>query len=222
MFNHNGRQIPDTFEEIVAPHRSALLICDMQKWFCNPDSGKTYTFAPKPANQEEAIQNNVTLLNSARKAGVKVVYTQYTTLRDGLSDSDYSIYKRKKFGESSIGAEKTIEGSEGWEVIDEIKPRVNELIIRKNRRNAFIGSNLHNILRINGIRTLVLIGRTLEWGIWANAWMAEGLDYFNVLAKDAIMGRNPVHMEEALHWFERETIISDVRRISEAWERTPI
>src|ERR1700747_126655 len=155
MFNHNGRQIPETFEEIVAPSRSVVLICDMQKWFCNPASGATFTFGPKPANQEEAIENNVTLVSATRKSGVKVVFTQYTTLFDGMSDSDYAIYRRKKFSDSKVGAEKTVEGTETWEVIDELKPAKNELIIRKNRRNAFLGSNIHNILRINNWKTLI-------------------------------------------------------------------
>jgi nicotinamidase-related amidase len=217
LINHNGRQIPETFEEIVAPDRTVLLICDMQKWFCNPLSGATYTFGPKPANQEEGIENNVRLLSAARKAKVKVMFTQYTTLPDGLSDSDFAIYRRKKYSESTAGADHTIEGIEDWEVIDELMPAKNELIIRKNRRNAFVGSNLHNILRINGVRTLVLMGRTLEWGIWANAWMAEGLDYFNVLPKDVVMGRNPVHMEESLHWFEREAIVTNSKEVMAAW-----
>ena len=118
---------------------TALIIVDMQNDFVKPE-GKL--FVPTAPQTVPVIKD---LLEKARKAGVLRIFTQDTHYP---GDPEYEIW-----------GEHVLKGSWGWEIIEELKPKVpEEIVIEKMRYDGFFGTSLDHILRVYGIRNLVIVG----------------------------------------------------------------
>jgi nicotinamidase-related amidase len=215
-----GREIPQTLEEIIDPKHTALVIHDMQNDPCNPETPQykymgpidCYTILPRVLKLREA----------ARKAGVLVMYTQYTNQPEWRSTSDFQIYKMKeKFLDSNNSPpQSSVYGTWGWEIIDELKPGKDETQIFKYRRDTFIGTNFDIFLHGHGIKTIVSCGIALEVGIQPTAVTASQMDYFPVVPKDAVSGRHQNYMDEAMKLLERTVIVTESQKIIDAWEKS--
>lgn len=118
---------------------TALVIVDMQNDFAHPN-GKLFV-----KSSRDIVPNIRRLLESARRVGARVVYT-----KDSHSAGDPV--------EFPIWGQHAVRGTWGWEIIDELKPEPNDLIIEKPRYDAFFGTPLDHLLRAYGIRNLVVVG----------------------------------------------------------------
>ena len=118
--------------------RTALVVVDMQNDFVKEGGSLLVPDA------EGTIPTLRGLLDAARLSGAKVVFTQDTHTE---GDPEWGIWP-----------EHAREGTWGWEVVDELAPRENELVIRKVRYDAFYGTHLDHFLRLWGADTLVLCG----------------------------------------------------------------
>lgn len=101
------------------------------------------------------------VIDEARRIGVLVIYIQDTLLPGRFSDSPawvrHYMIPEKTDDPETIGID-ALDGSKGHQVIDEIKPLSNELIIKKYRSSAFVGTSLDLLLRSNGIRNFIATG----------------------------------------------------------------
>jgi nicotinamidase-related amidase len=219
LFKFQDREIFETLEEIINPRHTALVIHDMQNDPCRPET--VHSKFQGPIDCFGIIPQLLKLRETARKAGVLVMYTQYTNLPGWRSTSDFALYKMKDrlnipdkpYPESSIY------GTWGWEIVDELKPAPGEQRIFKYRRDTFIGTNFDNLLRLNKIRTIVSCGIALEVGIQPTAVTASLLDYFVVVPRDAVSGRHKSYMDEAIKLLERTVIVVNCEEIIRTWER---
>jgi len=219
MLNFKGRMIPETFDEIVDPKHTALVIHDMQNDPCFADSIQSKIMGH--FNCDRIKGKLIQLRDAARMAGVKVMYSQYTNEPDHQSISDYMIYHDREV----VGDPKnpnpitSARGTWGWEIIDELKPAPNEVSILKYRIDCFIGTNFDNILRTNHIKTIVSSGIALEIGIDATARTAILKDYFVVVPRDAVSGRKEDEMKETMTWLDRSVIVKNTDDIIETWKK---
>lgn len=128
----------------------------------------------------ERVTTNVRRLADAfRDRGLPVVYTQHTYRPDG------SDLQR---GEpvDAIGAPLAYrEGSEGWEIIDEVRPRPGDVVVRKHRWNAFAGSRLDTVLRRLRVEEVVVTGVTTDCCVMLTAFDAWFHEYGVILVPDA-------------------------------------
>ena len=127
-------------ETIELPSKeTALIIVDMQNDFVKPE-GKL--FVPTAPQTVPVIKG---LLEKARKAGVLRIFTQDTHYP---GDPEFKIW-----------GEHVLKGSWGWEIIDELKPKIpEEIVVEKMRYDGFFGTSLDHILRVYGIKNLVVVG----------------------------------------------------------------
>ena len=218
MFKFLDREIPDTMTEILHPSNSVLVIHDMQNDPCRPESPRAKYAGP--IDCYGITPQVLKLRESARKAGVKVMYTQYTNQPNWKSTSDFELYKmRDKLNVPGKPVpESSVYGSWGWQIIDELKPDPSETCIFKYRRDTFIGTNFDNILRLNGIKSIVSCGIALEAGIEPTALTASQLDYFVAVPRDAVSGRHKNFMDEAMKHLERTVIVTTSDEIINAWK----
>ena len=94
------------------------------------------------------------LLDVCRQEGVLVVYVK-VALRPGhpeLSEKSYPIHA----GGRDVGA--WTEGTWGAEIVDELKPKKQDIVITNYSPNVFLFTNLDQILRAKGITDLLLTG----------------------------------------------------------------
>ena len=105
--------------------KTALVIVDMQNLFCkrNPES-----------RSNAVIEGNVTLLQKARAAGVKVIFIQSTRTPEALEFT--------KFGVKPM----LLEGTWEWEIVDELKPLPDEIVVRKYSHDPFARTELEDVL----------------------------------------------------------------------------
>jgi nicotinamidase-related amidase len=166
-------------EEVgVDPAKTALIVVDMQNDFVK--EGGTLV-VPDAEATVPAIQ---ALLVLARESGMKVIFTQDT---HNESDPEWEIWP-----------EHVREGSWGWQIVDELRPLEDELVVRKVRYDAFYGTHLDHFLRTWEVDTLILCGTVANICVHYTAASAA-LRWFKVIIpKDATSALEPFDLESSL------------------------
>jgi nicotinamidase-related amidase len=162
----------------VDPARTALVVVDMQNDFVREGGGLLVPDA------EATIPAIRMLLELARANGVRVVYSQ-DTHRDG--DPEWRIWP-----------EHAREGSWGWEIVDELAPAPDDVVLRKPRYDAFYGTPLDHLLRLWGVDTLVMCGTVANICVHYTAASAALRWYEVVIPRDAISALDPFDLESSL------------------------
>ena len=163
-------------EEKVNPRHTALLVIDCQNDFLSPEG-----FVAKKRGKEELVfvENGVKTLASfidqARKAGVLIIFVQAIYDRVFVSDIWLSIANTEEI---------CLEGSWGADFYKGLEPYPTEIVVKKHRYSAFIGTDLDQILRSRRIKTLILAGVATNICVESTARDGFMLDYHIVFAKD--------------------------------------
>ena len=138
-------------QRAIEPPRSALLVVDLQK--SSYDDG-VIASGPEDAYlhariRDSVIPNGRRLIAACRAARVEVIYTVIECLTlDGRDRSlDYKI--------SGLFAAK---GSREAEVVDELAPLENEIVIPKTSSSLFNSTNFEYVLRNLGVEYLLVMG----------------------------------------------------------------
>jgi len=174
-------QVPDYEvhgEVRVYPAKTALIVVDMQNDFVK-DGGSLVV-----PDAEATIPEIQDLLGLARGSGMKVVFTQ-----DTHADED---------PEWDIWPEHVEEGTWGWEIVEELAPREDELVIRKVRYDAFYGTHLDHFLRLWGVDTLIICGTVANICVHYTAASAALRWYKVIVPKDATSALDPFDLESSL------------------------
>jgi len=129
----------------VAPDRTALIIVDMQKVFCNPEGD---LYVPATKNITPKIRQ---LADACRKAGVIVVYLRHIVRGDG---SDTGRMKDMYPDvDQVLGRNNPM-----VEVIDELAPGPDDVVVDKLFYSGFHGTDLDTVLRSRDVETLIVCG----------------------------------------------------------------
>jgi ureidoacrylate peracid hydrolase len=177
---------PGTRDLPVEIGAATLLFIDVQN-FCAVRNGGEFKAVAKAefdekygyffAEMESRVVPNMQRLQSGcRKAGIEVMYTLIRNLtRDGRDRSlDYKITG------FSVPP-----GSWDGEVIDALKPGVDEIVIPKTSSNVFVSTNIDYVLRNLGTRYLVLSGIVTDQCVEGAVRDACDLGYLVTLITDA-------------------------------------
>ncbi len=169
----------EVHEEVrVDPAKTALIVVDMQNDFVK--EGGTLVVP----DAEATVPTIKGLLDSARESGIRVVFTQDTHNEGDL--------------EWEIWPEHVREGSWGWEIVEELKPLEDEVVIRKVRYDAFYGTHLDHFLRIWDVDTLIICGTVANICVHYTAASAALRWYGVIIPKDATSALDPFDLESSL------------------------
>ena len=169
----------EVHEEVrVDPAKTALIVVDMQNDFVK--EGGTLVVP----DAEATVPTIKGLLDSARESGIKVVFTQDT---HNEGDPEWEIWP-----------EHVREGSWGWEIVEELKPLEDEVVIRKVRYDAFYGTHLDHFLRIWDVDTLIICGTVANICVHYTAASAALRWYGVIIPKDATSALDPFDLEASL------------------------
>src|SRR5690348_16381052 len=80
----------------------------------------------------------------------------------------------------------TIEGSWGWQVIDDLAPAASDVLVDKRRPSGFHATPLDDILRQREIKTVIFTGVSTHGCVEATARDAELRDYYVVVLDDCV------------------------------------
>ena len=129
----------------------------------------------KMLHQSATLANLVALLAAARRAGVPVIHV------------------RHDYGEGHIWAK----GTPGWQIHAPLAPMAGEPVIDKRRNSAFYATNLEDIMRAEGIDTLVISGVHTEYCIDATVRAAFDRGFDLVVPADANSTEGNNYMDAA-------------------------
>ncbi|WP_336001685.1 cysteine hydrolase family protein [Halorientalis halophila] len=164
---------------------TALVVVDVQNGFCHPD-GSLY------APESEAVVEPVTeLVERAREAGVRIVYTRDVHPPEQFEDAHY-------YDEFERWGEHVVEGSWEAELVAELDVRPEDHVVEKHTYDAFHETELDGWLSAHGIDDLLFCGTLANVCVLHTAGSAGLRDYRPVLIEDAIGYIDEAHHEYAL------------------------
>jgi ureidoacrylate peracid hydrolase len=88
-------------------------------------------------------------------------------------------------------------GTWGAEIIEELKPHERDIIVKKQKHDGFIGTNLDIILRTLGAKYLFFVGIATNICVESTLRHAFSLDYFPILVSDAVSPMGPNISQDA-------------------------
>ena len=146
-------KIYDSFEELLDPSHTAVIVVDMQNDLVSREGFLDKVGEDVSANRH-IIEPIRTVINGARQAGMLIVYIQYTM------DTGHALatpawvhqggvleYMGERKRSYRVDMEGCFEGTWGWEVIPELAPEPGDVCVRKNNMGGFWGTNLDKVLR---------------------------------------------------------------------------
>jgi nicotinamidase-related amidase len=165
--------------------KTAVLVIDMHKGSLGDDA--TFTVA----RGRHIISKLRGFLGECRELGLYIVYVVTTHRIRGI-DTKSPYWNSAKYSSMFPGIEKrNIEGSESAEVVDELKPRENDLIVSSKRRLAsFHSTDLELLLRNIGADTVAITGIMAEACCMCAAFEAFNRDFRVVFIRDCTAGEN--------------------------------
>jgi nicotinamidase-related amidase len=135
---------------------TALVLIDVLNDFLAED-GKLHDMIAPMVEQTNLVANLQRLLGGARDAGIKIFFAPHGVDEHSFDDVHH-VHPRFQFG-----LEKQVfwKGSWGADFYEPLKPMPGETIISQHRMfDSFIGTDLEQQLRADGIERVVLAGLT--------------------------------------------------------------
>lgn len=154
-------EIPFADHVELPADKTAIVVVDMQNDFVKPEGSLTAEAA------QEIVPHIQRLLAMARLHRVKIAYTQDTAVPE---DPEFDIWP-----------DHCVQGTWGWEIIEELKPHPEDKVFKKNRYDAFYDSGLdHYLTRLWKVDHLVIVGTVSNICVLHTAASA-GLRWFHVV-----------------------------------------
>ncbi|MBI4307479.1 MAG: isochorismatase family protein [Chloroflexi bacterium] len=217
----NECQVYTTLAEIADPEHTALLVVDMQNDYiarggASDKAGRRDTSAFK-----SVIAQTKCTIEAARQAKVPVVYIQNTWLPNhrSVSGAWLRFIERSGFLE---GASVTVDGTWGHRIVDELAPRPEDIIVKKWRASAFIGTNLDLVLRCNRIESVVVTGVVTQGCVESTARDAAFLDYYVVVLGDCVQSTRQDLHEASLQVMAARFDVVDSDEVLRVWLSQPV
>lgn len=187
----------------IDPLKTAVIVVDMQNAFMEK-GGYFDLIGVDISAARKIIGPCRKIIRAARGRKVKILYFQMGFSRD-LSDagSRDSPGFQKSSGLNFIRGHPELKdklyfyGTWGAEIIKEVKPEKEDIVIKKQKYDGFIGTNLDIILRSLGIKVLLFLGTATNVCVESTLRHAFFLDYFPVLVSDAVSQKGSSVTQEA-------------------------
>jgi len=184
-----GLDVPLTLEDACDPGRMALIVYDMQVGVVG-----------QIANGHAVTERVLAVLESAREAGVRVVFTRHMSLPSEVAGAS-ALRTAMAWQRVSTVSEvhpALARGSAGFEIVPELRPRDSEAVFDKISMSAFVGTPLDIVLRDCGVSAFAIAGVALEVGIEPTVRHATDLGYLPVVIEDACGAGNAAAAERSL------------------------
>ncbi len=190
--------------------KTALLIVDMQYGGGAPDGSLVKMLNVDVSKQEDIVTPIIKLKDYFNDNNMLVVNIKTEYEEDfsdwKMLDKAFEVKKYKHF----------IKGSADAEIIPPLQPRENELLIVKNRWNAFFNTNLDQILKDHKIENLVIVGAATDVCVLETCGYAFSLDYNCIVPRQTTASFTKERKQMGLEMlsFGRSTVV-DVEEVFE-------
>jgi ureidoacrylate peracid hydrolase len=176
-----------TLVDKVRPPAAALVIVDMQNDFL-ADGGASDVAGKPVARLRSAVPSLIELRARARAAGVPVIYVTSVYGAAGSPElSDAWLEQAARRGDRRyVDLPMCAAGTWGVRVVDGLQPTAEDTTVTKHRFGAFHRTDLDDVLRRRGIRTVIIGGVLTHVCVHATAVEAFSRDYYTVVPADCV------------------------------------
>ncbi|MFD1039807.1 isochorismatase family cysteine hydrolase [Virgibacillus byunsanensis] len=152
---------------------SALVLIDLQK---ESNFGLL--------QMDEVIKNSKKVIDACRSKNIPIIYTRQINRTDGVALSKGELLQEngQPFYYNS--------DSENIEILDEIKPNKEDVVIDKYRWSAFFETELNLVLKSMGVKHLIIGGVVTDGCLMTSVFDAYFRDYDIHLIKDISSASN--------------------------------
>ena len=160
--------------------KKAIIVVDMINDFVTGKLG-----SPRA---REIVPNIAALLKKARKQGIPVIY-----LRDAHTKADREI---------DIWGEHAMKGTSASEIVPELKPEKNDIVIEKRWYSGFVDTELPSVLRKLGVDTLIILGVSTDICVQNNVGHAYFSGYKTIVPQDCTASIDEGAHEQAIKYMK--------------------
>jgi ureidoacrylate peracid hydrolase len=154
----------------ISRSNTALVLHDMQNDFIKASLSKP--------EMQAVVKRTQALIDLARNLPIPMIYTRVE------SDPAMTFPAERAPYLSRATPPICVKGTQGAEVIDELKPGAGDYIVTKVRSSAFHETRLETLLRVKGVWILIVAGGSTNWGVEWLARDAKSRDIVTVALRD--------------------------------------
>lgn len=186
--------------------RPALLVVDVSYAFCG-DKDEPITESVKRwrnscgADAWKALPVMAKVIASARAKNVPVIYTTGAV----ANNKDWGSWALKNSRTSDSLLQN---GHDGYEIMPQVKPNPDEVVLRKLKPSAFYGTPLLSYLHQSQIDTLLVAGTTTSGCVRATVLDGFSLNYRMAVIEDCVFDR--FQASHAMNLFDMHAKYADV------------
>jgi maleamate amidohydrolase len=162
----------------------AIIVVDFIKAYTEPGSP---LYAPAVVT---AVQATAPLLAAGRKKGLPVIYTRVLYHRNG---SDGGLFVRKV-----PALRRMVEGEPLADIVPELPPGPDDVILIKQYASAFFGTSLAAMLTAQGVDTLIITGCSTSGCVRATAVDAMQHGFRPIVPRECVGDRHDAPHEANL------------------------
>ena len=171
-----GLNIPETRNDVYDPARLALIVYDMQVGIVSQIKGG-----------REIVARVSNVLNAARNAGIRVVFTRHMSLPKqlmGVFQFRMAMAWQRVKSPNDVNP-MFLRDSAAFQLVPEMSPLPSEAVFDKITMSAFEGTPLNIALRDCGIDAFAILGIATEIGIEPTVRHGVDLGYIPIIVSDA-------------------------------------
>ncbi len=200
--------------------KPALLIIDVNYNFCGEKSEPILDSIKKwrtscGEDAWEALPHIRKLIDKAHAKGIPVIYTTGTVREDGWDKGSWAWKSSRTDEDAKNAGQETRETNrDGNDIMDEIAPSAQDIVIRKLKPSAFYGTPLQAYLNDLGADSLVVTGTTTSGCVRASVLDAFSNNLRVVIAEEACFDRSQA--SHAINLCDMHAKYADVVPVEEA------
>ena len=174
-----------------------LILIDFQHDFCSP-GGLADRLGYAISELEPVRASARRVLVAARAAGWSVVHTRVGR-PEHLIDPGSEGSEDPIVGSWGPLGRHLVQGSPGYEIVDDLAPAPGEVVVDKLGKGAFHGTELDSTLRAGGVTHLVFAGVTSDVCVLSTFREAHDRGYDSLVLTDATGSYWPESHQAAMH-----------------------
>ena len=178
------------------PTTTAVLALHWQNDIVSPRGRFAPTFSTD-AERTGVVQRCARLLDAARRTGAPVVYTR-VCFRPGYPD----LVANGPLMAMCQAAGALVEGEWGAEILDELTPQANDIVVSHRRISGFWGSDLQTILQARGVSHVLLTGVATNFTVLNTAFDASNAGLHTTVVSDCCSSAEQAIHDVAVHTIE--------------------
>lgn len=207
--------MPVDLAELLNPPHTAVLTMELQRGVVGDRA--TIPALAEAVEAAGVVPAAARVVRAARAAGARVVHcvAEFRPDRAGSNDNAPLLRAIAK------GPAHLLAGSDETELVPELGPEPSDLIAgRRHGLTPFPGTNLDQLLRNLGVRTIVATGVSVNIGITGLVMVAVDLGYRCVVVRDAVAGVPADYADAMLqHTLAPLASLVTSEQVAAAWAR---